>query len=425
MTGWKKVVGTGLLLSAAVVLAACGGNEDTSSSTDQTDFTGDSLTIGVWGGNEAEEKSLDEMIQSFEEATGATVEKKVYTDYNTQIQADMAGRTAPDVFYVDAYMFPWFSENGTLAELDPANFESEQFYDSLIDAFTTSDGQLQAVPKDMSTLALYFNTAIFEEAGVSIDEVPDTLEAYVEWLPSFQEKINEAYGDGNVFAMSYNQDMARNYHFATRENAQPINEDGTANLADPAVVDNLSILKELVDTKAAVTPQDIGTGWNGEAFGSGKIAIMDEGNWVYETLKTEFPDIPFVVKEMPTYKGTEGSMMFSVGWGKYVGTEKSALADKWIQHATGQSGMQAWVEGTGTLPSRQDVADAAKITENSDLNVHLEAWDYATIWQKGTTLDTINKAYQNFLPNALNGNMTFEEAMEAADEQANADITAN
>lgn len=425
MTGWKKVVGTGLLLSVAALLAACGGNEDTSSSTDQTDFTGDSLTIGVWGGNEAEEKSLDEMIQSFEEATGASVEKKVYTDYNTQIQADMAGRTAPDVFYVDAYMFPWFSENGTLAELDSADFESEQFYDSLVDAFTTSDGQLQAVPKDMSTLALYFNTAIFDEVGVSIDEVPDTLEAYVEWLPSFQEKINEAYGEGNVFAMSYNQDMARNYHLATRENAQPINEDGTANLADPAVVDNLSILKELVDTNAAVTPQDIGTGWNGEAFGSGKIAIMDEGNWVYETLKTEFPDIPFVVKEMPTYKGTEGSMMFSVGWGKYVGTEKSALADKWIQHATGQSGMQAWVEGTGTLPSRQDVADAAKITENSDLNVHLEAWDYATIWQNGTTLDTINKAYQNFLPNALNGNMTFEEAMEAADDQANADITAN
>ena len=39
-------------------------------------------------------------------------------------------------------------------------------------------------------------------------------------------KINEAYGEGNVFAMSYNQDMARNYHLATRENAQPINEDG-------------------------------------------------------------------------------------------------------------------------------------------------------------------------------------------------------
>lgn len=422
----NKGLVTGVVLAVTMLLSACGsGDNQESSSTEQTDFAGDTLTIGVWGGNEAEEKSLDDMIQTFEDSTGATIEKKVYTDYNTQIQADMAGKTAPDVFYVDAYMFPWFSENGTLADLEPSDFDSDQFYESLIDAFTTSDNQLQAIPKDMSTLALYLNTEIFEKTGVSIDDIPSSFEAYVEWLPEFQEKIDEVYGAGNVFAMSYNQDMARNYHLATRDDAQPINEDGTANLADESVVDNLSILKQLVDTNAVVTPQDIGTGWNGEAFGSGKIAIMDEGNWVYETLKTEFPDIPFTVKEMPTYKDTKGSMMFSVGWGKYVGTDNSALADKWIQHATGQSGMQNWVEGTGTLPSRQDVADTAKITENEDLNVHLEAWDYASIWQNGTTLDTINKAYQNFLPNALNDTMTFKEAMEAADEQANADITAN
>ena len=174
-----------------------------------------------------------------------------------------------------------------------------------------------------------------------------------------------------------------------------------------------------------MTPKEIGTGWNGEAFGSGKIAIMDEGNWVYQTLKDEFSDIAFTVREMPTYKDTKGSMMFSVGWGKYIGTEQSELADKWIQYATGVEGMQLWVEGTGTLPSRQDVADAAKITENADLKAHLEAWEYATIWQNGTTLDTINKAYQNFLPNALDGSETFESAMKQADEQANADINPN
>ena len=87
--------------------------------------------------------------------------------------------------------------------------------------------------------------------------------------------------------------------------------------------------------------------------------------------------------------------------------------------------MQLWVEGTGTLSSRQDVADAVKITENADLKAHLEAWEYATIWQNGTTLDTINKAYQNFLPNALDGSETFESAMKQADEQANADIIPN
>lgn len=424
MKNWKKMVTAGMALTAVALLVGCSNGSDKAASksdSSRTDFKGETLTIGVWGGNEAEEKSLDDMIEAVEKETGAKIEKKVYTDYNTQIQADMVGKTAPDVFYVDAAMYPFFSENGMLAELDGKKFEIDTFYESLTKSFKT-DGKLYAVPKDMSTLAIYLNTEIFEKTGVSVEDVPTSYEEYVKWLPSFQEKIDAAYGAGKVFAMSYNPELTRNYHLAARDGAQPIKKDGTSNLADKKVVANLEILKELVDTKAVVTPKDVGTGWNGEAFGTGKIAIMDEGNWVYQTLKTEFSDIPFTVRKMPTYKGTEGSMMFSVGWGKYVGTKQSDLADKWIQYATGKEGMKNWVEGTGTLPSREDVAKAAKITQNPDLNIHLEAWDYATIWQVGTTLDTVNKAYMNFLPKALDGSETLEKAMKQADEQANADI---
>ncbi|MBP1045982.1 extracellular solute-binding protein [Enterococcus sp. BWM-S5] len=423
MKMWKKFLNVGVALGTVSLLTACGGSSD-SSDGDKTDFTGDTLTLGVWGGNESEEKALDQIIKDFEAEVGAKVEKKVYTDYNTQIQADMAGKTAPDAFYVDISMYPWFSQNGVLAELDSDKFEIDKFYSTLTDGFTT-DGKLYAVPKDMSTLSLYLNTEVFEKTEVSIEEIPTSYEEYVDWLPQFQEKIDKVYGKGKVFAMSYNLEMSRNYHLAIRDGGKPINEDGTANLASDKVVDNLSILKDLTDTKAVVTPKDIGTGWNGEAFGSGKIAIMDEGNWVYETLKTEFPSIPFTVRKMPTYKGTEGSMMFSVGWGKYVGTKQSDLADKWIQFATNKENMTAWSVGTGTLPSREDAAEEAKITENEDLKVHLDAWDYATIWQDGVTLDTVDKAYQNFLPKALDGSETFSEAMKQADEQANADIQAN
>lgn len=421
MKSWKKLVRVGIVAATIGLLAACGSSEKSDSA--KTDFKGETLTIGVWGGNESEEKSLDKMIETFEKDTGAKIEKKVYTDYNTQIQADMVGKTAPDVFYVDAQMYPFFSQNGMLAKLDSEKFEADKFYDSLIKTFST-DGDLYAVPKDMSTLAIYLNTEVFEKTGVSVDDIPTSYEEYVDWLPGFQQKIDDVYGAGKVFAMSYNQDLSRNYHLAIRDDAQPIEEDGRSHLADKKVVENLSILKELVDTKAVVTPKDVGTGWNGEAFGTGKIAIMDEGNWVYETLNTEFSDVPFTVRKMPTYKGTEGSMMFSVGWGKYSGTKQSELGDKWIQYATSEAGMQGWVEGTGTLPSREDVAKAAKVTDNPDLNVHLDAWDYATVWQDGVTLDTINKAYQNFVPKALDGSESFEKAMKQVDEQANADIDA-
>lgn len=387
------------------------------------DFKGETLTIGVWGGNEAEEKSLDQLIANFEETTGANVEKKVYTDYNTQIQADMIGRTAPDAFYVDASMYPFFVEQGTLSELDPEIFSASSFYETLINTFST-DGTIYAIPKDMSTLAIYLNTDMFEKAGVSPEEFPKTWEELELWLPEFQAKLDEAYGKGKVTAMSFNGELARNLHLAMRGGAQPVNDDGTANLTDPAVIENLSLLVKLYATGAYRTPAELGSGWNGEAFGTGQIAIMDEGNWVYQTLKDSYSDIKFTVVEMPTYKDEKGSMMFSVGWAKYAGTQKSDLADEWIKYVTSLEGQQLWVEGTGTLPSRQDVAEAAKITENADLMVHLNAWEFSTPWQKGISLATINNAYLNYIPQSLESVEKLTEGLQQANDQANADIQA-
>ncbi|WP_317913899.1 ABC transporter substrate-binding protein [Carnobacterium maltaromaticum] len=418
MHKWTKKVGLSLMIGAGFFLVAACGN-----SSEKSDAKGETLKVGVWGGNPSEEKSLDTLIANFEKETGAKVEKKVYTDYNTQIQADLVGKTAPDVFYVDASMYPFFAEQGALMELDKDKIEADKFYDKLNDAFST-DGKQYAVPKDLSTLALYLNTDIFEKAGVSLDEIPASFEEYVQWLPQFQAKIDAAYGEGKVFAMSYNPELTRNMHIAQRNSTRVIAKDGLAELSNQKVLTNLSILPELVKTNAFVTPQDVGTGWNGEAFGAGKIAIMDEGNWVYQTLQDDYADINFEVKPMPTYKQEKGSMMFSVGWAKYAGTKQSDLADKWIHYTTGKDGMQLWVEGTGTLPSRQDVAEAAKITDNPALNVHLDAWEYATVWQDGVTLTTVDSAYKNFIPKALDGSTSLEEAMKKADEQANTDIEA-
>jgi len=419
---FKKVAATLMatlgLLSATVPFQKVVGAQE-----DLGDFSGQTLKVGLWGGSDQEEKTLDALIKKFEEKTHATVEKKVYTDYNTQIQADMVGRTAPDVYYVDMSMLPFFVEQGGLAELDASKFQTDKFYSSIIDAFSR-DGKLYAVPKDFSTLAMYLNTGMFEKAGVSVDEVPDSFEELLKWLPEFQAKLDKAYGPGKVKAISYNQDLARNLHIAERGGANPVTEDNRSNLQDNAVVENLNFYKQLVDTGAAATPKEVGTGWNGEAFGTEKVAIMDEGNWVYQLLKQQYSDVKFKVKEMPTYKGQKGSMMFSVGWGKYSGTKNSELADAWIRYITGAEAMKEWVEGTGTLPSRQDVAEEAKITSNQDLNMHIKAWEYATPWQKGPSLSTIANAYMNFLPKALDGSETLEDAMKHADEQANTDIDA-
>ncbi|GAB2022404.1 ABC transporter substrate-binding protein [Pseudolactococcus yaeyamensis] len=420
MTNWKKVLTVGAVVIAGLSLAACGSNNADDGSK-ETDFKGKTLKLGVWGGNESEEKSLKAVISGFEKETGAKVSLKTYTDYNTQIQTDLIGKTAPDAFYVDSSYYPFLASKGALAELDKKAFDSSAYYENLTKAFSDGD-KLYAIPKDFSTLALYKNTGIFEDVGVDPETVPKSYEELVTWLPDFQAKLDAKYGAGKVKAMSYTPELARSYHLAARDGAEPIKDDGTPNLADKKVVDNLSILKKLVETKAVVTPQEIGAGWNGEAFGTGKIAMMDEGNWVYQTLKTEFSDIKFSVSPMATYKATEGGMMFSVGWGKYAGTKNSALADAWIKYATGKTGMTEWVNGTGTLPTREDVASTADINKNEDLKIHLAAVDYSTVWQKGVSLTTINNAYMNYWPEVADGKSSLEEAMKKADKQAQDDI---
>ncbi len=51
-----------------------------------------------------------------------------------------------------------------------------------------------------------------------------------------------------------------------------------------------------------------------EAFGTEKVAIMGERNWVYQLLKQQYSDVKFKVKKCQ-HKRQKGSMMFSVGLG--------------------------------------------------------------------------------------------------------------
>ena len=110
-----------------------------------------------------------------------------------------------------------------------------------------------------------------------------------------QGKLDEKYGKGQVAAMTYNQDLARNIYILEAGGYSVSDDNGNARLSSDGVVDNMQFMVDLALTGAWKTPTDLGLGWNGEAFGVGKAAIMEEGNWVYTTLKNDYSDIRFGV----------------------------------------------------------------------------------------------------------------------------------
>lgn len=425
-----------LLMALTISLSATACNTQTkqpAASTDSTgstssagtaapDFKGKTLTVGIWGGNDTETKSINIVKNGFESKTGAAVKFKVYTDYNTQIQADFAAKTAPDTFYVDVSMFKYIDSLGVLQPLDSKEMGAGNYYENMISAFSSQDGKLYAIPKDLSTLAMYYNTDLLSSVGMSKSDIPTAWEDFKAFLPKLQEKLDAKYGKGKVAAMTYNQDLSRNLHLLDRDGASVTDKDGKAALSSDGVLKNLDFILSLVKTGAYKTPKDLGLGWNGEVFGTGKCAIMEEGNWVYGTLKQNYPNIKFGVTDMPSYEGKKSSMFFTVGYGIYKNTQNTDLAKAWIQYATGSEGMYNWCTGTGTIPSRQDVADRMDLKSDPVLSVHLQQQQYAQPWTLGKYTSILNTAYQNFLPNAVSGKASLKDAMAQADKQANQQI---
>lgn len=385
------------------------------------DYSGKTVTVGVWGGNDAEAAALNQVITDFEAKTGAKVELKTYTDINTQLQADFIGGTAPDVFYVDGSMFPFYATLDVLEPLKPEEISSDKYYPNLLAAFTAEDGTIYAIPKDVSTLAMYINTDLLTSVGYTVKDVPTSLEDMLTFLPELQAKLDDKYGAGQIAAMTYNQDLARNLHLLERNGASVADDNENATLSSDGVLKNLDFMLSLVKTNAYKTPADLGLGWNGEVFGTGKCVIMEEGNWVYGNLVQNYPDIKFDVVDMPSYLGEKSSMSFTVGYAVYNKSKEKELAKEWIRYATGE-GMATWCKGAGCLPSRPDVAEAMDVQADPVWAKHLAQIEYAVPWQKGTTISIINTAYQNYLPSVVSGEMTLADAMAKADKQANDEI---
>ncbi|WP_263849579.1 extracellular solute-binding protein [Lacticaseibacillus camelliae] len=184
----RTVLGAATAL-ASLSLVACGSSQSTAGDS-TTDFKGQELKIGIWLGSDAEKAGMKDMVDGFEKETGAKVTEKVYTDFNTQIQADLSGHRAPDVWYMDSSMYPFFQSQGVLEPLDKEDLLADKFYPTLTKAYTT-DGKLYGVPKDTSTLGLYVNKEMLTKTNTAIEDVPKSYEDMIDWLPGFQAKLDE------------------------------------------------------------------------------------------------------------------------------------------------------------------------------------------------------------------------------------------
>ena len=332
-----------------------------------------------WTSSPAENALFSQVLIDFEVAnpTIRVQYEPVPSDYPTKLQTDMAAGSVADVFYVDSSLAPDLMAAGQLLPLDDFMAESSvsasDFYPGLIQAFQWN-GVTYGLPKDFSTLAMVYDTAAFEAAGITAP--PATWDE----LRAAGEALLESTGAPAIVIPA---DFARELAFHLAAGGRVFSEDGSSIVIDtPEGQAALEFYYGLYRDGLATTPADAGASWPGEALAKGLGSIVFEGNWVFPFLQENAPDLQFGIAEMPQGPGGQGNLAFTVSFSIYADTQVPEEAWTLVNYLTGPEGMGKWVSLGLAMPSRIALADAwsQQFPERAPF---LAAGEYATGWQLG------------------------------------------
>jgi multiple sugar transport system substrate-binding protein len=384
------------------------------------------IKLSGWGASPVEQRLLQQVLQDFE-ATHPQIKVRfevIADQYMDVIKTRLIGDAAPDVFYLEALEAPFLMEKNVLEPLNSyitPSFDLADFAPNLLQPFKLGD-RIYGLPKDYSTLALFYNKSAFAAAGLS--QPPTTWEEFL--IASKQLTVDqnqdgkpERYGFGII------PELARQAHTIKAFGGQVINPQGYASFASDGALQGLQLaVEQYREQRSAARPLDVGTNSGSEMLGQGKAAMVVEGNWAIPYLKETFPTIDFGTAELPRINQQPGTMVYTVAYVMNHQSQHKSEAWELIAYLTGKIGMTKWT-GTGfALPTRKSVAGQLNYDRDPLRAALVAGVNYATPWQIGKYPAAVMNSFNNQYISAILGQQPLPQAMLKAQEIANRQIKA-
>jgi len=380
------------------------------------------ITLSGWS-NLLEKQLLQKVIDEFE-VQNPTIKVKydaIADQYMDVLKTRLIGETAADVFYLDALEAPGLISPGVLEPLNKyisQDFDVADFEPKLLNAFQ-KDGIIYGLPKDFSTLVLFYDKKAFADAGLS--HPPRTWDQLREYARKLTIDNNndgiERYGFGIL------PELARQAFVVEAFDGKLVDAEGKAAFASAESLKGLQLLvDQYLNDKSAAQPSDVGTTSGSEIFGQGKAAMVIEGTWLISYLKDTFPNLEYATAEVPTINDKDGTMAYTVAYVMNKKSNHKLAAWKLIAYLTGKQGMKSWTSGGFALPTRKSVATQLGYENTALYAPFIAGASYATIWQAGEYLPLILNNFNNQFISAMLGEQSLTNAMQKAQNTANKEI---
>jgi multiple sugar transport system substrate-binding protein len=245
----------GTLVVAA--LAACGGGGGAASGAAPTPKGPVSIQFLGHGGT-LEQQVYADLLRDFQAKNPPTTVDVIWepggsAEVAAKITSLLAGGTPPDAFWVHSYSTLDFAAQNVLVDVTPytkeKGFDLGAYYKAPVDDFRWQ-GQLLAIPRETSTLVMFYNKGQWAQAGVTELTADST---WNDWLDA-AKKLTKDDPAGKVFGTYASTSAFNVFQMIWQNGGEIMNEQRTNALLDaqPAI-DAAQFITDM-RTKSRVSP---------------------------------------------------------------------------------------------------------------------------------------------------------------------------
>ncbi len=168
-----------VLIMMSLFIINCSKQDDNDKSAENAKITETvTLTMGSWRSEDVEQMNV--IISKFNETNPNIIIKydpTLNTEYNEALEAQLAGGSGPDIFYLRSYATARILyDKGYLEILDDVPGIKKNFSADMLAPWMTDDGKSYGMPFIATSHGIYYNKDIFSKLNLSI---PDTWDSFI------------------------------------------------------------------------------------------------------------------------------------------------------------------------------------------------------------------------------------------------------
>lgn len=315
MKKWHKLAAAALALPLLTV-AACGGDDPDSLSTDGSEAGGGSLTVWAWD-PAFNIYAMDEAAKIYQRDNPDVTVEVIETPWD-DLQAKLTTLAQsneydelPDIFLMqnNAFQKNVINYPDLVSPLTDTGIDFSQFPEGVV-AYSTVDGENYGVPFDNGTAIMALRSDVLEEAGYTIDDFTD-----ITWDDFMVKGEDVLAKTGKPLLSGLSGQVDTIMIMLQSAGASLFDEQG-----NPTIVGNEALLKS-IDTYQRLVEKGIYVEVNSwdeyiSSFVNGSVAGTSQGVWIMGSIQTaEDQAGNWRITNIPKLNDLDGATNFSANGG--------------------------------------------------------------------------------------------------------------